>query len=56
MCWRTCNSANIDQYFLLGGKLNSMPWRTYEPEGGLHELVEKHGDAEAGGLSTRNDP
>ncbi|MEZ4738642.1 MAG: hypothetical protein R2818_04625 [Flavobacteriales bacterium] len=26
-------SANIDQYFLLGGKLNSMPWRTYEPEG-----------------------
>jgi hypothetical protein len=26
-------SANIDQYFLLGGKLNTMAWRTYEPEG-----------------------
>ena len=32
--------ANIDQYFLLGGKLNSMPWRTYEPEARLHDLVE----------------
>jgi F0F1-type ATP synthase gamma subunit len=26
-------SANIDQYFLLGGKLKTMAWRTYEPEG-----------------------
>ncbi len=26
-------SANIDQYFLLGGKLNALPWRTFEPEG-----------------------
>lgn len=25
--------ANIDQYFLLGGKLNNFPWRTFEPEG-----------------------
>ena len=29
--------ANIDQYFLLGGKLNAIDWRTFEPE----ELVEK---------------
>ena len=26
-------AANIDQYFLLGGKLNAMDWRTFEPEG-----------------------
>ena len=26
-------SANIDQYFLLGGKLNTLAWRTFEPEG-----------------------
>jgi len=25
--------ANIDQYFLLGGKLNNFPWRAFEPEG-----------------------
>jgi hypothetical protein len=25
-------SANIDQYFLLGGKLNALRWRTQEPE------------------------
>lgn len=24
--------ANIDQYFLLGGQLNALKWRTYEPE------------------------
>ena len=25
-------AANIDQYFLLGGKLNALRWRTQEPE------------------------
>jgi hypothetical protein len=25
-------SANIDQYFLLGGKLNALQWRTWDPE------------------------
>jgi len=25
--------ADIDQYFLLGGKLNNFPWRAFEPEG-----------------------
>jgi len=25
--------ANIDQYFLLGGTLNALQWRTFEPEG-----------------------
>jgi hypothetical protein len=25
-------SANIDQYFLLGGRLNALPWRTFEPD------------------------
>lgn len=25
-------AANIDQYFLLGGKLDQMDWRTFEPE------------------------
>ncbi len=24
--------ANIDQYFLLGGQLNTLKWRTYEPD------------------------
>ncbi len=24
--------SNIDQYFLLGGQLNALQWRTYEPE------------------------
>ena len=24
--------ANIDQYFLLGGKLNALQWRTWDPE------------------------
>ena len=32
-------AANIDQYFLLGGKLNALQWRTYEPET-LFEQVE----------------
>ena len=30
-------TANIDQYFLLGGRLDQMDWRTFEPE----DLVEK---------------
>ncbi|MBS1580890.1 MAG: hypothetical protein JST66_01695 [Bacteroidetes bacterium] len=25
-------TANIDQYFLMGGKLDQMDWRTFEPE------------------------
>lgn len=25
-------AANIDQYFLLGGQLNALEWRTWEPE------------------------
>ncbi len=32
-------SANIDQYFLLGGKLNALQWRTLEPDS-LFERVE----------------
>lgn len=32
--------ANIDQYFLLGGGLNDVAWRTNEPEA-LYEGVEK---------------
>ena len=32
-------SANIDQYFLLGGTLNAVKWRTQEPET-VYELVE----------------
>jgi hypothetical protein len=31
-------SANIDQYFLLGGKLDQLDWRTFEPED-LYEKV-----------------
>jgi hypothetical protein len=31
-------AANIDQYFLLGGKLDQMDWRTFEPED-LYEKV-----------------
>ena len=31
--------ANIDQYFLLGGHLNALAWRTTEPEN-LYEKVE----------------
>jgi len=31
--------ANIDQYFLLGGKLNALQWRTLEPDA-LFERVE----------------
>jgi hypothetical protein len=31
--------ANIDQYFLLGGQLNALAWRTTEPES-LFERVE----------------
>ena len=30
-------TANIDQYFLLGGQLDQMDWRTFEPE----DLMEK---------------
>lgn len=36
--------ANIDQYFLLGGKLNTLPWRAFEPEGvfaNVEELVSR---------------
>ena len=25
-------AANIDQYFLLGGKLDQVDWRTFEPD------------------------
>lgn len=32
-------SANIDQYFLLGGTLNAVQWRTHEPES-LYERVD----------------
>lgn len=32
------NAANIDQYFLLGGHLDQMDWRTFEPED-LYEKV-----------------
>jgi hypothetical protein len=32
-------TANIDQYFLLGGRLNAVKWRTQEPEL-LFEVVE----------------
>jgi hypothetical protein len=32
-------SGNIDQYFLLGGRLNALKWRTQEPET-LYEQVE----------------
>ena len=31
--------SNIDQYFLLGGTLNAIHWRTWEPEF-LYEKVE----------------
>lgn len=30
--------ANIDQYFLLGGKLNALHWRTLEPEELFHRV------------------
>ena len=30
--------ANIDQYFLLGGKLNSLNWRTLEPDDLCHRV------------------
>ncbi|MBK7945100.1 MAG: hypothetical protein IPJ85_07275 [Flavobacteriales bacterium] len=32
-------AANIDQFFLLGGQLNAMEWRTWEPD----SLLEKVG-------------
>jgi hypothetical protein len=35
------NSANIDSYFVLGGKLNEMKWRTMNPDQ-LFESVERH--------------
>ena len=31
--------ANIDQYFLLGGQLDTMNWRTYDPDA-LYEQVD----------------
>ena len=31
-------SANIDQYFLFGGQLNAMEWRTWEPEALLEKV------------------
>ncbi|HQW88177.1 MAG TPA: hypothetical protein PLH93_13350, partial [Flavobacteriales bacterium] len=31
-------AANIDQYFLLGGTLDQVDWRTFEPED-LYEKV-----------------
>jgi len=31
--------GNVDQYFLMGGRLNALQWRTFEPET-LHEQVE----------------
>ncbi len=34
-------SANIDSYFVLGGKLNEMNWRTMNPDQ-LFQSVEKH--------------
>lgn len=34
-------SANIDSYFVLGGQLNEIRWRTMNPEQ-LFEAVEKH--------------
>ncbi len=33
--------ANIDSYFVLGGKLNEMSWRTMNPDQ-LYQSVEKH--------------
>ena len=35
------SSANIDSYFVLGGKLNEMRWRTMNPDQ-LFESVERH--------------
>jgi len=35
------SSANIDSYFVLGGKLNDMRWRTMNPDQ-LFESVERH--------------
>lgn len=31
-------AANIDRYFLLGGQLNAMEWRTWEPEALLEKV------------------
>lgn len=33
-------AANIDQYLLMGGKLNALPWRTFEPDA-VFERVER---------------
>jgi hypothetical protein len=33
--------ANIDRYFVSGGKLNEMRWRTMNPDQ-LFESVERH--------------
>ncbi|MFM7726779.1 MAG: hypothetical protein ACKO7B_08755 [Flavobacteriales bacterium] len=35
------SSANIDSYFVLGGKLNEVKWRTMNPDQ-LFESVERH--------------
>jgi F0F1-type ATP synthase gamma subunit len=35
------NAANIDSYFVLGGKLNEVRWRTMNPDQ-LFESVERH--------------
>jgi F0F1-type ATP synthase gamma subunit len=35
------NSANIDSYFVMGGKLNEVRWRTMNPDQ-LFESVERH--------------
>lgn len=35
------SSANIDSYFVLGGKLNELKWRTLNPDQ-LYELVSSH--------------
>jgi hypothetical protein len=35
------SSANIDSYFVLGGKLNEVRWRTMNPDQ-LFESVERH--------------
>ena len=34
-------AADIDRYFLLGGQLDQMDWRTFEPED-LYEKVSGH--------------
>ena len=33
--------ANIDQYFVLGGQLNALKWRTYEPDAVYERVAEQ---------------